>query len=191
MEENQRVRLSKMMLKNGLIELLSRESIHKISVTEICNVSHVNRTTFYKHYGSQYDLFQDIENDVLASIISHVNKYDNSMDGTLKQLLEIVTYIDKNIDTCRIVFDYNIDPDFPQKLLTMPNIEQMIAKLDQGYDKDELEYIFCVVVEGSFNMIRKWMSKEGREPAENIAGILGNIVIKLLHEPMQSVTGSS
>ena len=62
--ENQRIRLSKTMLKNALIELLKTKNIEKISIYELCGQAQINRTTFYKYYGSQYDLLADIENDV-------------------------------------------------------------------------------------------------------------------------------
>ena len=62
MSENQRVRLSKQMLRSSLIEILGEKSIHKVSIREICDRAQINRTTFYKYYGSQYDLLLDMEN---------------------------------------------------------------------------------------------------------------------------------
>ena len=66
--ENQRVRLSKELLRRSLTELLFEKNIHKISVREICERAQINRTTFYKYYGSQYDLLTDMENQVLEEI---------------------------------------------------------------------------------------------------------------------------
>ena len=45
--ENQRIRLSKTMLKNALIRLLANKSIDKITVYELCAEAQINRTTFY------------------------------------------------------------------------------------------------------------------------------------------------
>jgi AcrR family transcriptional regulator len=52
----------KKLLKDSLIRLLQQGSIHRISVREICDRAGINRTTFYKYYGSQYDLLGDMEN---------------------------------------------------------------------------------------------------------------------------------
>ncbi len=68
MGENQRIRLSKQLLRNALISLLEEKSINKISVREICETAEINRTTFYKYYGSQYDLLEDIENILLDEL---------------------------------------------------------------------------------------------------------------------------
>ena len=64
--ENQRVRLSKMLLKNALIKLLKEKPLEKITIYELCAEAQLNRVTFYKYYGSQYDLLTDIENDCLT-----------------------------------------------------------------------------------------------------------------------------
>ena len=70
MEEkvNQRVMLSKRLLKESLIRQLKEESIYKISVRELCEQAGINRTTFYKYYGSPFDLLKDIEDDLLRSV---------------------------------------------------------------------------------------------------------------------------
>ncbi|MDR1604208.1 MAG: TetR/AcrR family transcriptional regulator [Gracilibacteraceae bacterium] len=181
MKENQRIRLSKTLLRNSLIVLLKQKSIHKISVTEICAHAQINRTTFYKHYGSQYDLLADIENEVLTSIASYVGP-DDSTDGAMRQFAKIISYIDDNIDICRILFDNNIGPDFPAKLISLPRIRQSIAKFEQGRSKNILEYTFSFVVAGSFDLIRIWMNKEEREPPAVIARLFSDLINKLLPE---------
>ena len=66
--ENQRVRLSKMLLKNALIKLLKEKPLEKITIYELCAEAQLNRVTFYKYYGSQYDLLTDIENDCFRKL---------------------------------------------------------------------------------------------------------------------------
>ena len=64
MKEDQRIRLSKQLLRNALLELLKEKHISKVSVREICERAQINRTTFYKYYGSQYELLEDNAHDV-------------------------------------------------------------------------------------------------------------------------------
>ena len=66
--ENQRVRLSKMLLKNALMKLLKEKPLEKITIYELCAEAQLNRVTFYKYYGSQYDLLTDIENDCFRKL---------------------------------------------------------------------------------------------------------------------------
>ena len=62
-QENQRVRITKMLLKDALTKLLYEKKIEKVTVSELCEAAGVNRSTFYKHYGSQFDVLDDIEKD--------------------------------------------------------------------------------------------------------------------------------
>lgn len=66
--ENQRIRISKTMLKNGLLKLLKEKTLNQITVYELCQVSQINRTTFYKYYGSQEELLNEIETDFLKQL---------------------------------------------------------------------------------------------------------------------------
>ena len=66
--ENQRIRLSKKLLKNALLELLREKRIDKISISELCSAAQINRTTFYKYYGNQYDLLAEMEQDFFRQL---------------------------------------------------------------------------------------------------------------------------
>ena len=77
--ENQRIRLSKAMLKNALMGLLKEKPIEKISVYELCAAAQINRTTFYKYYGSQYELLTDAENDYFRKLEDVLS--ENASDG--------------------------------------------------------------------------------------------------------------
>jgi AcrR family transcriptional regulator len=99
MKENQRVRLTKKMLQDSLIWLLPNKSIHKISVREICDNAEINRSTFYKYYGSQYDLLKDMENEVLLQIDGYLNVSKDQPDYDVLALTRIAVYCRK-ILTC-------------------------------------------------------------------------------------------
>lgn len=179
MPENQRIRVTKKILKESLTGLLYNKSIHKISVREICDDSQINRTTFYKYYGSQFDLLGDMENDVLTQIDQYLSTDNDSTDNTLEQLTKITTFVNNNLDLCKVLFNNNIDPEFPEKLLNLPLIKQKIIQLMGENNADETAYIFTFIVNGGFNIIKMWMNKENRESPEEMASFLNRTIIKL------------
>ena len=174
--ENQRIRLSKKMLKDSLVSLLNTKSIHKVSVIEICHAAQINRTTFYKYYGSQYDLLKDMEDDVLTHINDYLGGNIDYTGNNLERIIKIITFINNNLDLCRTLFDNNIDPDFPEKMFSMPSMKQ----LESEYGGSSSAYVFNFVTDGSFSIIRRWMNKENRETPEEIANIFNGIIMKLL-----------
>ena len=59
-KENQRIALTKKLLQEGLLRLLENKTLDKISVTELCKASGINRATFYNHYNSPMELLNSI-----------------------------------------------------------------------------------------------------------------------------------
>jgi AcrR family transcriptional regulator len=178
--DNQRVHITKKMLKDSLIKLLEKESIHKISIREICDTSEINRTTFYKYYGSQYDLLKDMEDDVLKQIDIYLGA-DVNFDDTLNSITKTLTFINENLDLFGVLLNNNVDPEFPKKLIKIPSIQLLMKRrLKPVYNKEELDYIVSFITEGGFSIIKDWINKENRESPKEIATLLNNIIVRLL-----------
>lgn len=50
MKSDARVRYTKMVIKNSFVKLLAKKPLEKVTVKETCELSEINRATFYKHY---------------------------------------------------------------------------------------------------------------------------------------------
>ena len=59
-KENQRITISKRMLKEGLLRCLKHTEIDKLSISDLCRESGINRATFYHHYQLPKDVLSDI-----------------------------------------------------------------------------------------------------------------------------------
>ena len=97
--ENQRIRLSKTLLKNALVHLLQKKPLNKISVLEICETAQINRTTFYKYYGSQTDLLNEIESDFLAQLdesLALIPEQEGAVASVLANLYAIASSCTKS-----------------------------------------------------------------------------------------------
>ena len=181
MAENQRVRLSKQMLRQSLIDILNEKSIHKISVREICERAQVNRSTFYKYYGSQYDLFHDMEEEILTHVNDYLRAEPSMMvAGDLSQITKLVAFVGENVPLCRIIINHNIDPNFPEALVNLPCLREWIdSHFRTVYSKTEMEYVYGLIVNGGYSIIRMWINKDDREPPAEIAALLCTTIAKL------------
>lgn len=63
MKSDARVRYTKMVIKNSFVKLLAKKPLTRVIVKEICELSEINRATFYKYYCDPYDLLEKLEND--------------------------------------------------------------------------------------------------------------------------------
>ena len=75
-KQNQRIMLTKRLIHTAFLHLLRNKSIREISIRELCNEAGINRTTFYNHYGSQYDVFTEIADRYLEDISAVIASAD-------------------------------------------------------------------------------------------------------------------
>lgn len=177
--ENQRIRLSKTLLKNALIDLLHDKTIEKITIYELCEKAQINRTTFYKYYGSQYNLLDDIESDFFADLEKYLLSDDKS---ELNALLCVMEYLTSERDKCLILINAVPERVFAEKLFGIPTVSTMLGKhIDSNYSLADKQYISLFVCHGAYSIIRKWLGKDIRESPAEIAALIHSISVLLLN----------
>ena len=67
-KDNQRARLTKMLLKQAYMTLMKEKKTDRITVRDICSRAEVNRSTFYLHYAEPNDLLTEIENEAVSLV---------------------------------------------------------------------------------------------------------------------------
>ena len=63
-KEDLRVIKTKANLYRGLIDLMKDKPFEEIKVSDICNKSMINRSTFYDHFNDKYELLQSLIDDL-------------------------------------------------------------------------------------------------------------------------------
>ncbi|MBP5168957.1 MAG: TetR/AcrR family transcriptional regulator, partial [Oscillospiraceae bacterium] len=58
-----RVRYTKSVLKESLLQLLKDKPITKVTIKELCETAKLNRGTFYLHYNEPNDVLREIEKE--------------------------------------------------------------------------------------------------------------------------------
>lgn len=176
-KENQRVMLTKRMLKESMLQLLHRRNIRDISIRELCDEAGINRSTFYKYYGSQYDLLAEMEYELLDHIQNNISADMSVDDKGVQQLALLLTYLESNLDLARLLINNNIDPEFPQKLIELPRIQELLKERMSGQFKEkDYEYVSTFMIQGAYHMVRLWINKEVREPSTELASLLLSLV---------------
>lgn len=166
---NQRVVLTKKLLKSSLIEMLQTQSIYRISIRELCENAGINRSTFYKYYGNQFDLLNEMEEDLLINIeetLASVEGYDQNV------LEQIISYLEKDIDFIRLLLNSNVDPEFPKNLMSMAPIQRIIKNQMVDLPEAEQDYYYRFLLFGCYEIVRTWINKEDRESPKAIAELI-------------------
>ncbi|NLI95003.1 MAG: TetR family transcriptional regulator [Erysipelotrichaceae bacterium] len=175
-KEDQRVVLTKKMLRNALIELLKEKDIHKITVRELCDVADINRSTFYKHYENQFALLAEMEEELVEVIYTNIN-YLSTHDqaNNYKVLSVILEYLQENREFSRLLVNNNVDPEFPLMLLESSFIRNYIEHIIPLNSSDDYyNYLIEFIIYGYYRVIQNWLNKENPESVKSIAKMLTN-----------------
>lgn len=178
--ENQRIRLSKQLLKNALITILKEKNITKISVRELCDTADINRTTFYKYYGSQYDVLSDIENDFFFQIENTISIKNNEIEKDFEAtaLIHLLTYVSQNIDLCKVLINSNVNKDFSERLFSYPAIKYSIYNVlsKSSLSDTEKDYVYEFILNGVLSIFISWINKNERESIPQMAEFILKII---------------
>ena len=172
-KNNQRTRLSKMMLKNALLDLLREKgSITKISVRELCEKAELNRSTFYVHYGEPKQLLTEVEDELLEATGEHLRRIGAENDsGAYKFLLSFLQYVKANDKPFRILLIDSADPSFRSRFMQQAGLH-FIQNLDLTFLGSSEQFIDAYLLNGSTGVILQWIRSGYEAKEEAICSLL-------------------
>ena len=168
MATDARVRYTKMVIVQSFIKLLKDKSINRITVKEICELSEINRATFYKHYLDVYDLLDKIETQYLDELTEVLNSRENNTPKDVLTLIMASFKAEEEIYTA--VFSENGDPSFPSKVLEKCNyVEIDQAHMSKNLTKEQRIWVYQFIANGCNGILNKWISDGMKEPISEVA----------------------
>lgn len=175
-KNNQRTRLSKLLFKNALMDLLKEKgSVAKISVRELCDRAELNRSTFYAHYNEPNDLLMEIETELLDATEEHLKKIGEENDaGAHKYILSFLQYIKQNDKQFRTLLIDSDDPKFRSRFMQQ-SIIQFVENLRIELSKELEQYIFSYILNGSTGIIIQWIRSDYAVNENEIVNLLFSI----------------
>lgn len=171
---NQRVSITKRLLKEGLLRLLEKKTINKISVSELCQEAEINRSTFYRHYETPRDVLEEITSDQVSLFLSYAasDKNAQNMKGFITQLC---AFLYDRKDMVKIFLRNNMEVDFTSIFQTLSqhflSAKTVIYK-GQAVDSDTLKLLDSFFSAGMYALISQWITEDIHKTAEEIADII-------------------
>lgn len=173
---NQRVMLTKRLIREALLKMLKTRNINKISIRELCQVAGINRTTFYNHYGSQYDVLNEIAETYIQNtsftVINDIAAGKN-IDECLTRVLQ---YIKDNLEFAKLILDLDNYDLLSHITISLPQFDYMVIKhLPENLDLEEKKAIASYVQYGTVRLIKEWILSDCLKSPEEVAKLILNI----------------
>jgi len=179
---NRRVQYTKMVLQKSLLDLMETQPIHKITVTDICNLADVNRGTFYAHYSDPHDLLVQIEQELYEALCQSLgSSFRGGMPSAL--IAGLVEIIAQNGELFRVLFSEYGDREFIRKLVYIAHDSSTAEwqSLAKDVPATRLEALYAYIAHGSAGVIENWVRAGMQESSREIAELIEAVSLQALH----------
>lgn len=173
---NQKIINTKKSLSKSLIYLLEKNAITEIDVSQLCTYAGVNRTTFYKHYNSLYDLLNELINEFFKKIEILFLKV-NVNENTTSKVALLLKYLKQNREFVSVIMNNNTLTTISQRLITLDFIDSLI-KTNIQYRKSVYindNYYIDFIISGWYAVIKRWVNENCTLDENTLARLLTSI----------------
>ncbi len=161
MKSDARTRYTQMVIRNAFYSLIQEKALDQITVTEICSIAEINRSTFYKHYLDVYDLSDKIEGELIEKLVSEIDYADEV--SHIKIIHDVLEVISENRTFFSKTSFSSTSNSFTQKLASA-----CFDKLD--IREDSLS--FSIMSGGISGAISYWLASGMKESVDQMTQIL-------------------
>ncbi len=170
---DRRVKYTKLMLKDSLIELLETKPIEKITVKEICDKADVNRGTFYSHYADQFDLYGSIVKEFITKVIDILgNVLECGPHDVYKSTVLVYEYAKENCKFVKIlvngrsVFGFDNHTDIFNELVHKVYLDEIKSKVA---NVRLVDMVYQYVAAANLTLIKYWINTGMKETPQEMA----------------------
>lgn len=160
---NKKRKKSQEQIEKIFLQLIQKKNIDEISVSTICKIACLNRSTFYSNYIDIYDL----ANKVKKKMVDEFSEFQKSNNSKLNSdgFLTMLKYIKEN----QVFFQtyFKLEEILPESYSAY-NLE--LAK--KYYDNKFIDYHIEFFKAGLNAVIKKWLNNNCKEFPEEINEII-------------------
>ena len=145
-------------IRNALIQMLIHTDIDRITIKELCRISNINRTTFYKYYGSQYDVLNEIAAIYTNKTSSLLMNDLNNGRKIEENLISALEFIRDNAGFFSLFLNKGNTSLTSRIVTVLPAFDSfVVSSINPDLSDHEKKYLASFVLHGSIKMIADWV----------------------------------
>ena len=170
-KQDKRSRRTRSAVKLALLKLLKNKPLSEITVKELTMLAGVNRNSFYTHYQSVDNIFDDLNEDVLFSCEKILEKY--TYEQFKQNPYPLLKEISSALSTNRHYMEYLVFADttagFLRKLKdSLCDKLYAVYLYERGDENPVVPYMLAFLVSGVFELYYKFFKDQGKIPLDTV-----------------------
>lgn len=99
-----RTERTKRSIINAFLELRAKKPLEKITVKELSELAFINKATFYSHYHDIYDLSEQLEEEVISSVLRSIPHSEHIITNPTEAVMELTLAMTSRHELLHILF---------------------------------------------------------------------------------------
>ena len=173
---DRRIKYTKAQLENAMVELLKSNHISKITVTSLCDIADINRSTFYSHYKDQYDLLERMSRDAVDNITLYLESFGGGGETPVSDtnLSILLDYAKSNAELFKAFLSENCDTVFQKDIMKLFHIIPMFFNIDAN--ERTSEYLTGFMLAGCISILKRWLLEGMPESTQEMSEMILHVV---------------
>ena len=175
MATDRRTKYTKTVIRQALFDLLQEKPINKITVTDVCKLADINRSTFYSHYEDVYALLASIQNELFENVVLTLT--------TENWFEEVLQLVDQNRDLCQALIGPHGDSSFIRQLIYLgyDNSMKFWKKMYPNASPETRDYAYAFVSNGVIGILENWVCSGYKLGIDEVGKILMGLTMQGLN----------
>ena len=190
-----RVRYTKLAIRTSFIQLLRKKPLNRVTVKELCELSEINRATFYKHYRDAYDLLDQLEETFLEDLRQRVGEgARRDFRSTISAIMERIR---EDGESFQILFSENGDPHFPARVFSLfynSFVKALPEREAHRFSPSQQKWLYYFIAQGCGSILDQWIAGGMAEPVQEVVDFMDRLVqgtLKGFSEPLSLLAPSA
>ena len=167
---DRRIKYTKKTIKDTFLNLLKEKEISKITVSEICKLSDINRATFYRYYLDVYDLLEQIEQDFMLELADATEKEKKTSVSIFTY--DILEVFSNNKELVKLIFNSKNSISSVDNILEIAYdkcLQKWKKDLKDNITIEEIEFACVFMFNGALGIVNYWIKNNFEQDIEMIA----------------------
>lgn len=180
-KEDLRILKTKESLYRSLLEIMKTTVFEEVKVSDICQKSKINRSTFYDHFTDKFELLYSLINDMREELTQSliINIETNSLKETYMEMIKaLLEFIEKNKDIYSSVLKINGN-SIAIDMMTNTLLESITNEINENFINDTgipTKKIVLFYVSGVITIVKEGLMDLSTYNKEEIYYVLDKLI---------------
>lgn len=175
-KNDRRVKKTKKALQYALAELMADKELRCITVQELVDKADIHRATFYSHYHDVYDLYEQLEKNVISELDEIItNDPTHIYEGVYKSLID---YIFDNSALFHMFLSGKENAGFQNnvyELIEKKYLNIWLYEEHRTVISDEMRFLTTYHIHGCLAIISAWVKENFSHSKEEILALIRKV----------------